>query len=438
MRPLADTLNNAAEPMQTGTGNATNDDCPLGAIKALCIQLMRAHRDPASIALATDITEAYAQLSSSQRVEFMMMLKNDFAVDPAAIIQAAKDYESDPNFKNQQSLARVIEAPRQKLFRCINTASDGLQTLIRMRQDLLGFSLPIRNTLRAVEEDLKHLLQSWFNSGFLQLWQIDWKSPASLLEKLTEYEAVHQISNWDDLRRRLQADRRCFAFFHPSMKEEPLVFVEVALTKGIAGNILSLIDPESEVVDPTTADTAMFYSISSCQSGLLGISFGGLLIKQVVNELQKNLPSIQTFSTLSPVPGFCRWLGQQSPDEHESIASVIEMLQATMRSQQPIDSSLLDDHRDSLMVLLADYLMTAKIEGRPVDSVARFHLGNGAKLHAIHWMADESPNGLKNSLGMMVNYVYDLDQIQSNRTYFLQHQVIAAHPSIHALIRSKK
>ena len=430
-----------------------SDSLATAALEELCSQLIKSHRDPASAAIATEFTQGYRNLTQSQRVRFMTFLNREYAVDPEAIHEAAQAYKDDPCFRNQQTLARVVEAPRQKLFRCINSGNDGLQTLVMMRQDLLEFDLPIRIALCAVEEDLKHLLQSWFNRGFLKLKRIDWNSPASLLEKLIEYEAVHQISDWGDLRRRLQDDRRCFAFFHPSLTEEPLVFVEVALTNAISGQISELIEPESEPLDSESADTAMFYSISSCQPGLRGISFGGLLIKQVVNELRSDLSNIKTFSTLSPVPGFCRWLGQQDLSAHESLSEIVK--QAVQRkANQPvineqgleecgqteqsdgdsIDPDTLKPFQQTLMSLLATYLLTAKLKGRPIDSVARFHLGNGAQLREVHWMADTSPNGMSNSCGMMVNYVYELDQIPSNRKYFLRDKIIAAHPSIHALV----
>ena len=448
----------------------SNSQCPVESLELLCQQLMESARDPASTAIAAEFTTSYHELTQSQRARFMSCLKSKFGVVPEAIHQAAEKYKNDPCFRNQQDLAKVVEAPRQKLFRCINTAPEGLKTLVQMRQDLLEFDLPIRLALRAVEEDLKHLLQSWFNRGFLKLKRIDWDSPASLLEKLIEYEAVHQISHWGDLRRRLQGDRRCYAFFHPSLAEEPLVFVQVALTNQISGKISALIEPSSAPLDSKNADTAMFYSISSCQPGLRGISFGGLLIKQVVNELQADLPGITTFSTLSPVPGFCRWLGQQDLSHlprHGELKSLlnqsVESNSDQAQSQQTtvsddledsgideksetsapeqlgsVDPQSLEPFRSELMGLLAYYLLAAKLKGRPIDSVARFHLGNGAQLREVHWMANSSNNGLSKSFGMMVNYVYEIDQIRSNRKHFLQDKIIAAHPSIHALAGSIK
>lgn len=420
--------------MQNDVATATSDDVVV-RLEELCRELMQFHRDPASVAIAGEITSIYQSLSTGDRTRFLMTINNNFGVDSDEVIAAAKEYERDPCLKNHQALSRVVEAPRQKLFRCINTAADGLKTLVRMRQDLRQFTIPIRRGVSAVDADLKHLLQSWFNRGFLELERIDWNAPASLLEKLIEYEAVHEIHNWVDLRRRLQADRRCFAFFHPSMKDEPLVFVEVALTNRIADNIESLIAPDAEASDPNAADTAMFYSISSCQPGLLGISFGGLLIKQVVTRLQADLPNVTTFSTLSPVSGFCGWLGQQTTTDHESLRPLIERLQA---AESPVTADEIEPHREALMSLLASYLLNAKLNDRPIDSVARFHLGNGAQLRAVHWMADTSGNGLSKSFGMMVNYVYETAQIQFNRQNFLQHKIIAAHPSIHALSQQVK
>lgn len=403
----------------------------------LCRHLMKTNRDPSSIAIASEVTEAYQNLNLSDRCLFMTHLNRDYDVNSVAISSAASNYQDDPTFKNLQSLAKLVETPRQKLFSCINAAPDGLETLVRMRQDLLEFDLPIRIALGPVEEDLKSLLHSWFNRGFLRLQRIDWSSPASLLEKLIEHEAVHQISHWDDLRRRLQDDRRCYAFFHPAMETEPLVFVEVALTHEISGNINELINIDSEVADSSTADTAMFYSISSCQRGLRGISFGGLLIKQVVNELRSDLPGIKTFSTLSPVSSFSRWLSQQDAEKLGECHCVLSKHANSGPTDPDELRKSLEPYREPLMELMAEYLIDEQIDGRPIDSVARFHLGNGSQLRAIHWMADVSENGMTKSLGMMVNYVYDLDQIQSNRQNFLQHKIIAAHPTIHSLAKRR-
>ena len=386
----------------------------VNSIDQLCRKLMRVYRDPASIAIADEITSAYRLLTTAEKIGFLGKLNNNYGVDRDAIVEAAKAYEQDPGFKTHRALARVVESPRQKLFRYLNTAPDGLETLILMRKDLLEFETPIRIGLASVGNDLRNLLQSWFNHGFLELKRIDWSSPASLLEKLTQYEAVHQISNWEDLRRRLQDDRRCYAFFHPSMPNEPLVFVEVALTNEISCDIKQLIAPKSDVIDPNEADTAMFYSISSCQKGLTRISFGGWLVKQVVDELKRTLPGLKTFSTLSPTPGFARWLSQKSVDLN-------------------LDNEASAQNQDELMRLMAHYLLSAKIDGRPVDSVARFHLGNGARLGAIHWMADSSEKAMENSCGMMVNCIYDAQQIQINRNNFIQHQIVAANSEIHSL-----
>lgn len=402
----------------------------VATMDGLCRRLMKFRHDPSAIRIASEITEAYSELSQRGRLQFLIKLNDEYDVNSGAIIQAAKQYEQDPGFRNHQILTRVVEAPRQQLFRAINIAEDGLQTLIRMRQDLLQFDVPVRIGLAAVENDLKHLLQSWFNRGFLKLKRIDWESPARLLEKLIQYEAVHEIRHWDDLRRRLQTDRRCFAFFHPSLPDDPLVFVAVALTTKLSDNIASLISPDAEVTDPASADTAMFYSISSCQPGLTGISFGGLLIKQVLQELHVDLPSINRFSTLSPVPGFHQWLGQQQAVKDHRLFRLV-----TPAVDEALTAESIEPHQDELMSILAEYLLNARIDGRPVDSVARFHLGNGAQLQAIHWMADTSQNGFRKSFGIMVNYVYETAQIQMNRQNFLQHKIIAADPSIHALAR---
>jgi malonyl-CoA decarboxylase len=280
-----------------------------------------------------------------------------------------------------------------------------------MRQDLLEFARTDAS-LSALDLDFRHLFSSWFNRGFLVLRPINWESPAHVLEKIIEYEAVHTIDSWSALRRRIQpSDRRCFAFFHPTMPDEPLIFVEVALTKGIPGSIQQILAEERDVLEEENADTAVFYSISNCQAGLAGISFGNLLIKQVVDDLSSQLLRLKTFVTLSPIPGFTQWL---KVENLENVAT---------------------DER--LPSLAAAYLIKAKrLDGSPLDPVARFHLGNGALVHAVHADADRSIKGQTQSRGVMVNYLYDLPTNDQNHEHFAGSFVIAASSDITALAQA--
>jgi len=296
----------------------------------------------------------------------------------------------------------------------MNMAPNATSLLVKMRGTLLSL-LPEHPDLKSVEADLKHQFVSWFNRGFLELKVIDWNSPASVLEKIIEYESVHAIQGWDDLRSRLRDNRMCFAFFHPAMPDDPLVFVEVALTNGVPSAIAPLIDKTSEPVNERAIDTVVFYSISNCHPGLAGVSFGNFLIKQVVEEVGKRYPNTKRYVTLSPVPGFCRWLTAQKAHAD------LDELRALAKDE---GRDTTDPLWESLVRLCAQYLSSTRDNNLAIDPVARFHLGNGASLHAIHWAADVSEKGLNQSIGIMVNYLYDLSSIEENHdAYFDQGEI---------------
>jgi malonyl-CoA decarboxylase len=296
----------------------------------------------------------------------------------------------------------------------MNMAPEATPVLVKMRAAMIE-DLKALPELRAVETDLKHQFISWFNRGFLELRVIDWNTPASILERIIQYESVHAIQGWNDLRSRLSGNRMCFAFFHPAMPDDPLVFVEVALTAGIPSAVAPLIENADAVDDAQRLDTVVFYSISNCHPGLAGVSFGNFLIKQVVEEVGKRFPKMKRFVTLSPVPGFCRWLAKQDTD--------IDLDE--MRSMARTDSAkTADARRDALLTTCAHYLVKERHDNLALDPVARFHLGNGASLHAIHWAADLSDKGLHQSAGLMVNYLYDLSSIEENHdSYFDQGEI---------------
>ena len=403
----------------------------------------------AARARAADLGRTYLALNATGRQRFLQLLAGEFDIDRGTVdilCQRLLTAERDERAGLERSLRDALEPPRLKLLTQFNALPDGVKFLVDLRAELMGLARgdPV---LASLEGDLKHLLAGWFDVGFLELRRITWDSQASLLERLARYEAVHRVRNWADMKNRLDPDRRCFAYFHPRMPDEPLIFVEVALVKGIAGNVQALLDQNAPLGDPDTADTAIFYSISNCQKGLSGISFGDFLIKRVVDRLQEELPHLKTFATLSPIPGFRAWLERQvkdkdnilTPQERETLpsslaAETLEKLLARPRWHE--DAVLGEALRLPLTRLCARYLMTEKRSaGTVADSVAHFHLTNGARMEQLDWLADTSVNGLKQSFGMMINYLYAPRDIEQNHeTYVTEHQIVAS-PAIQRLAK---
>jgi len=322
------------------------------------------------------------------------------------------------------------------LFRALNMATMGTQSLIAMREDILG-TLRDNPGFSALDNDLLYLFRAWFNRGFLDIRRIDWETPAVVLEKLIEYESVHEIKGWPDLRRRLQEDRRCFGFFHPVMPYEPLIFVEVALTNEISSNVLELLEEEVNSSSISSYNTAIFYSINNCLEGLRGVSFGNLLIKQVVEQLEREISSIKTYSTLSPIPKFAAWLKSDVQDLE------LEFLNETNKEQirglliKPTTDKMQDPElKGTLLSLCAYYLLKVKSRDKPSCPVARFHLGNGATLGKINWLADESENGMTQSVGMMVNYIYDKNTLAHNHERYEQDNSVVCSADVKQLLQS--
>lgn len=387
------------------------------SLLALCEELLDHRGEASGLALASEVAVGYQLLPESQRMEFFSGLAGKFEVDSEDVLKAAERYRKEGSLENLWAINRAVEAPRQKLFRRINMAPEGTRTLVAMR----GHLLPVLRSnpeLRGVDSDLKHLFISWFNKGFLELRRIDWTSPASVLEKIIHYEAVHEINGWDDLRSRLREDRRCFAFFHPALPNDPLVFVEIALTDSIPNALAPLLIQERKQPLGERFNTVVFYSISNCHPGLSTISFGNFLIKNVVEELKKEIPALKTFVTLSPVPGFRTWL--LGADLHGLVAE--ELID---RVKEPVGPVVDAQVYDALVKLCAHYLVRVKSGLLPRDSVARFHLGNGAQLHGLHGGADMSPKGREQSAGIMVNYLYDLPKIEENHDAYFDKGKIA-------------
>jgi malonyl-CoA decarboxylase len=391
-------------------------------LEGLCRDLLSGRGEASGVALARQVLDLYGHAPAQERLGFFRLLARDFGPDRDRLRAAWAVYDEAPTPPHLQALLRAVEPPRQELFRRLNLAPGGTAGLVGMRQDLLklGGGDP---ELASVDDDLAHLLSSWFNRGFLVLRHIDWSTPADILERIIRYEAVHEIQGWDDLRRRVQpSDRRCFGFFHPSMIDEPLIFVEVALTREIPASIQGLLAEEREIVPVPEATTAVFYSISNCQPGLRGVSFGNFLIKQVVEELSRELPSLTTFVTLSPVPGFAAWLARHG--------TAPELAPGWHR-----DAAAAEHARGELLPLAAAYFLTTKDSGgKPVDPVARFHLGNGARLERLNWLGDTSAKGLREAYGLMVNYLYDLRFIEANHEAFANHGTIVASEAVRRLL----
>jgi malonyl-CoA decarboxylase len=394
---------------------------------SLCKDLLEHRGEASGLALANEVAMAYQQLPEAQRLAFFTGLAQDFEVNTAAVLEAADRYRKDNRLENLWAINHAVEAPRQKLFRRINMAPEGTRTLVAMRGQLLKM-LRTNPELRGVDSDLKHLFISWFNKGFLELRRIDWSSPASVLEKVIHYEAVHEINGWDDLRSRLREDRRCFAFFHPALPNDPLVFVEIALTDSVPNALAPLLVQDRQARAPDErVNTVVFYSISNCHPGLASVSFGNFLIKNVVEELKKENPTLKTFVTLSPVPGFRSWLLGADLDGLVP-ADIVDHV------REPVGPVVDAQVYDALLKLCAHYLLRVKTGQLPRDSVARFHLGNGAQLYGIHGGADLSAKGREQSAGIMVNYLYDLPKIEENHEAYFDQGKIAVSKAVTRLL----
>ena len=406
-------------------------------------------------ARAADLGRAYLTLNAAGRCRFLTLMAQDFATDRAVVdqpIAAVSDAEEgEARMRAEGALSQALVSPRQKLLMQFNGLPEGIKFLVDLRGDILQ----IRHTdpaLKGLDSDLKNLLRSWFDIGFLNLETITWDAPATLLEKLMAYEAVHEIQSWDDLKNRLDSDRRCFAFFHPNMPNEPLIFLEVALVNGMADNIQTLLDEQAPVSDPDHADTAIFYSISNAQLGLSGISFGDFLIKRVVDSLTSEVKSLKNFATLSPVPGFRAWLTglldkgdetlltaaeAKALAKHSFADSGNEALRSLLNIAWHEDETTAELLKRPLCRLCARYLLMEKHGNGPVDPVARFHLRNGASIERINWLADTSQRGLNESAGMMVNYRYRLDMIEANHEAFTGEGLISASKAVTAMEQAK-
>jgi malonyl-CoA decarboxylase len=402
----------------------------------LCEALLSGRGEASGTAMAREVLDRYHHLDEAGRLSFFATLARAYGPDREKLAQAIEAWRAQPNDDDASDLHFASEPRRQELFRRLNRAPGGTSELVAMRADLLS-AMNGHRDLAALDRDVAHLLTSWFNRGFLVLRKIDWSTPANILEQIIRYEAVHEIRDWNDLRRRIDpADRRCYAFFHPALVDEPLIFVEVALTESIPGAIAPLLAADRPSVPVERARTAVFYSISNTQRGLGGISFGSFLIKQVVEELRRELPKLENFVTLSPVPGFVQWL-KQAPDvplSDDDRAQFVHLDEADWFDNVELAQQL----RTLLEPLAAYYFLKARNpKGRLIDSVARFHLGNGARLERIDWLGDLSPKGLRESAGLMVNYLYRLEDIEKNHEVYANQGEIVASSAVKKLLRNE-
>jgi malonyl-CoA decarboxylase len=416
----------------------------------VCRRLLSESGEASQTVLAQKIIDAYKAMGPEQRCGFFDMLSRDFSPDSAVIARAAAAYAKSPDTKNLSALSAAVEPPRQELFRRINTTPCGIEFLLALREHLL--ELPNKGAkYQGLDDDLRHLFRSWFNRGFLRLERISWRTSAVVLEKLINYESVHEISGWPDLRRRLEADRRCFAFFHPALADEPIIFVEVALAKGLRGDLEPLLSLDAPVISPKSTDTAIFYSINNCLRSLRNIPFGNLLIKQVLADLTLELPNIRNYGTLSPLPRFSQALTDAKNEEgltpgrlSRLLAEFAPALTAEGRRRDSVEAffHLLENpvqHRNVLRaplqrVALA-YLTLARLDGRLYDPVATFHLSNGARLDRVNPFANLRPYGLKASYGVTVNYRYLPAELEQNHERFVRSGDIRLS---HSLVREHK
>jgi malonyl-CoA decarboxylase len=417
-------------------GGPTDTRQDASELLELCEALLSGRGEASGTAMAREVLDRYHQLDDAGRLAFFAALTRDYGPDREKLSHAIETWRAQPSDDDASDLHFASEPKRQELIRRLNRAPSGTSELVAMRADLLDV-MKGNKDLAALDRDIVHLLSSWFNRGFLVLRRIDWSSPANILEKIIRYEAVHEIRDWDDLRRRIDpVDRRCYAFFHPALVDEPLIFVEVALTEAIPGAIAPLLAEDRLPVAIERARTAVFYSISNTQRGLGGISFGSFLIKQVVEELQRELPRLENFVTLSPVPGLMQWLKQASdvPVSDEGRALLNQLDNPDWFENPELAAQL----RTVVEPLAAYYFLKARSsKGRLIDSVARFHLGNGARLERIDWLGDLSPKGLRESAGVMVNYLYRLEDIEKNHEAYVNQDEIAASNAVKKLLKSE-
>src|SRR5210317_1005373 len=396
----------------------------LNSVLQLCDDLISFKGIASGIAIAREITDIYNLFNTDQKLNFFKEINKKYSPNPNDVEIKISNYLKEKSEKSLNELGEAIEGSRQEFIRRLNMAPNGTPFLVSMREDLLNF-LHLYPELKTLDEDIRHLFKSWFNPGFLRLEKITWDSKAAILEKIMKYEKVHQIKDMNDLKRRLQQeDRRFFAYFHPVLKDEPLIFVEVAFTKGIGSSIQDIIKPKTE--DIIDYDTATFYSISNCQEGLMRVTLGNFLIKRVVFEIQQENPKIKHFGTLSPLPGFAEWVNYVEENKLRSIlgSEDYEKVKFLRSTEIKIGDPRIIENKKIIKKLTVHYLIKEKVNGKPVNAVTRFHLGNGASIENIVINGNISDYGYNESFGIMVNYIYHLDKLEKiHEEYISNHQI---------------
>lgn len=360
-----------------------------------------------ALSYSEELLDYLSQCDHKTLVSFFEYLEKDYDLEINSIEEVLKNYNKKKEYNFYKDIKKISKSKRLEIFRRLNSTQHGTINLVKLREKLLDLLDKYPN-FRKIDFDLSSLFKDWFNRGFLILKPIDWETPANILEKIIEYEAVHQIKSWDELRSRLEPDdRKCFAYFHPAMEDEPLIFIEVALTKNIPAKINEILDPNRLMIKSQEATTAVFYSISNCQKGLQGISFGNFLIKQVAKDLQNNFENLSKFVTLSPVPGFSKWLKSIDTNFFNKMYNKL----STNKIQK--SEAILNEN------ILKYFFISNRIDNLPNDPVARFHIGNGAILERINFLSDTSEKGLEQSLGFMVNYLYNLEDVEINHEKYV-------------------
>ena len=396
----------------------------LDSILHLCDDLLSNKGAAFGITVARDITELYQTLSEKNRLLFFKKINDKYKPNFVKVNEAIDLYKKTQNEKTLSDLFKVSEGSRRELFRRMNMAPNGTSIIVALREDLLKI-LENNNELRGLDSDLRHLFRAWFNPGFLKLEKITWDTKAAILEKIIKYERVHQMKDLNELKRRLNEDRRFFSYFHPALEDEPIIFVQVALTKGLGKSIQELMKPSS--TDQEKNDTATFYSISNCQEGLSRVTLGNFLIKRVVYEIQEELPHIKNFGTLSPIPGFVEWFSYLEEGKIKNILrNTTDQNIIFLKSQDlKIGDNRIIKNKDAIIRLVAHYIVNEKnIKGLPVNDVSRFHLGNGAIVDDIVVNANISEPGFKRSFGVMVNYLYELKNIEKNHEDYMNNKKV--------------
>ena len=405
-----------------GKSNLKKND--LDSIIVLCDELLSNKGAAFGITVARDITELFQELSLENKLLFFKKINEKYKPSHTLAGKAIEAYNKSKNDKNLSDLFKISEGKRRELFRRLNMAPNGTSIIVRLREDLLKF-LSQNKELNSLDSDLRHLFRAWFNPGFLKLEKITWDTKAAILEKIIKYERVHQMKDMNELKRRLGEDRRFFSYFHPALEDEPIIFVQVALTKGLGKSIQELMKPSNK--DLTRHDTATFYSISNCQEGLSRVTLGNFLIKRVVYEIQEELPHIKNFGTLSPIPGLVEWFSYLEESKTKNIlGDLTDQNVSFLKSQDlKIGDNRFIKNKNAIIKLVAHYIVNEKNEkGLPINDVSRFHLGNGAIVEDIIINANISETGFNRSFGVMVNYLYELKNIEKNHEDYMNNKKV--------------